>query len=261
MRVLAISSQTAFAPVGNSAAVPALQAEGHEAVSIPTIVLSHHPGLGRPAAMRVPAPDLGSMLGHLDDLGILAGCAAVMTGYFAANDQIHCVARMIRRMRERNPGLFVMIDPVIGDENSLYVPLPVAEAVRDDLVPLGNCITPNHFELAWLTGRAVTDVPTAAAAAREIVAGEVVATSIPEAAGYIASIAVTAGDVSVEARPLQTGVPHGTGDLLSGAYLARRVSGCGPGEALAGAMTVVDRAIVRSLGAMALDVAGALRRD
>jgi pyridoxine kinase len=258
MRVLAISSQTAFAPVGNAAAVPALQAECHEAVAVPTVILSHHPGLGRPAALRVSAPQLGAMLGNLDDLGVLDGCAAVMTGYFAANDQVHCVARIIRRIRERNPELFVMIDPVIGDDGALYVPLPVAEAVRDDLLPLATCVTPNRFELEWMSGIAVEDVTTASAAAGRLAASEVVATSIPDGSTNIASIAVTAREVSVESRLQLQGVPHGTGDLLSGAYLARRMSGRPPSEALAGAMAVLDRAITLSLGAMALNVAGAL---
>ena len=126
MRILSVSSQVAFGPVGNTAAIPAMQAAGHEVLGVPTIILSNHPGHGKPAALRMPAPDLAAMLGTLDDLGALSSCGAVMTGYFAANDQIYGTARMIRRMKEKNPSLFVLVDPVIGDHEALYVPVPVA---------------------------------------------------------------------------------------------------------------------------------------
>ncbi len=138
----------------------------HEVLAVPTIILSNHPGHGKPAALRMPASDLAAMLGALEELGALDTCAAVMTGYFAANDQIHGVARMIRRMKEKNPALYVLVDPVIGDGDALYVALPVAEAIRDELLPLADCVSPNRFELEWLTGRRVSSISEARAAAR-----------------------------------------------------------------------------------------------
>jgi len=60
MRILCISSQVAYGPVGNTAAVPALQAMGHEVLALPTILLSNHPGHGTPHAIRVPAHDLAA---------------------------------------------------------------------------------------------------------------------------------------------------------------------------------------------------------
>ena len=73
MRILAISSQVAYGPVGNSAAVPALQAAGDEVIAVPTIILSNHPGLGKPVGLRIPAPDVAGILGALDNLGVLDG--------------------------------------------------------------------------------------------------------------------------------------------------------------------------------------------
>ena len=58
MRVLSISSQVVWGPVGNSAAVPALQAGGHEVLGLPTITLSAHPGHGPPAGFRTDAADM-----------------------------------------------------------------------------------------------------------------------------------------------------------------------------------------------------------
>jgi pyridoxine kinase len=257
MRILAISSQVAYGPVGNTAAVPALQAMGHEVLGLPTIILSNHPGHGRPVALRMPAPDLAAMLGALEQLGALQSCGAVMTGYFAANDQIHGVARMIRRMREANPKLFVLVDPVIGDHDALYVPLPVAEAIRDELLPLASCITPNRFELAWLSGRSVTDEDSAIAAARAIGTPEVLATSIPHYTDQIATLLVTAETYHIASVLKLSDVPNGTGDFLSGLYLARRVAQRAP-EAFAAANKVLARAIATSAGTSVLDIVGTL---
>jgi len=258
MRILSLSSQVAYGPVGNTAAVPALQALGHEVLAVPTVILSNHPGHGAPAVLRVPAPDLAALLGTLDDLGALASCGAVMTGYFAANDQIYGAARIIRRMKQHNPDLYVLVDPILGDHGALYVPLPVAEAIRDELVPLATCITPNRFELEWLTGWRAGSIREAEAAARQLACREVIATSIPAGNGQIATLAVLPGGVHAETSALVEDVPHGTGDFLAGLYLARRAGGEAPEPALAAAMAVLARAIARSAGSPVLDVAAAL---
>lgn len=257
MRILAISSQVAFEPVGNSAAVPALQWAGHEVLAVPTIILSHHPGYGSPVVLGVPAADLAAFLASLEDLGVLDGCAAVMTGYFAAAEQIHRVARLIRAMKAKTPGLYVMVDPIIGDGGELYVPLAVAEALRDDLLPLASVTTPNRFELEWLTGRPASTIGEAIAAARHLAVGEVVATSIPAGPGRLATLVVTGGGVHEHLTRQRNAIPHGTGDLLAGLYLALRLAH-GPGEALPMAMRVLERAIALSEGKAGLDVAGAL---
>ena len=258
MRILSISSQVAYGPVGNTAAVPALQALGHEVMALPTIILSNHPGHAQPQALRVPAPDLAAMLGVLEQMGVLDGCGAVMTGYFASNDQIHGVARMIRRMRERKTDLFVLVDPVIGDGDALYVPLPVAEAVRDTLLPLASAVTPNRFELEWLTDWRAGSPKEAEAAARQLPAPEVIATSIPAGVDRLATLCVSGGETSQHLTAWRPQVPHGTGDFLAGLYLARRAAGASPAAALAGAMTVLDRAVARDAGSAALEVAAAL---
>lgn len=256
--VLSISSQVVYGNVGNSAAVPAIQSKGHEALAVPTIVLSNHPGHGKPTGFRTSAADLAAMLGSLEQLGVLQGCAAVMTGYFAANDQIHGVARIIRHMREENPSLYVLVDPIIGDDEALYVAPAVAEGIRDELLPLAACVTPNRFELAWLSGRSVTNVETAVLAARSLNIAEILATSIPAGSNRLATLAITANDCFEHTAPLKEYVPHGTGDFLAGLYLAERLEQKKPDEALRRSMTTLERAVDRSAGSAILSVAGSL---
>ena len=257
MRILAISSQVAYGPVGNSAAVPALEAAGDEVVAVPTVILSNQPEHGSPAGLRMPAATLAAMFDRLEEMHVLDGCAAVFTGYFTSNDQIHCVTRMIRRMKSARPGLVVLVDPIIGDGSALYVPLPVAEAIRDDLLPLATIISPNRFELGWLSGATVLNRDDAIAAARKLGVPEVVATSVPAGEAQLATLAITEGGVVEETTAILENVPHGTGDLLAGLYLSHRLRHP-PEVALPRTMEMLGRAIARSVGSMVLDVAGAL---
>jgi pyridoxine kinase len=280
MRILAISSQVAFGPVGLTAAVPALQAEGHEVMAIPTVTLSNHPGHGKPAGFHTEARDMAAIFVRLKELGALEPCAAVLTGYFADTDQVIEAAGAVGEMKLNNPSLYVLVDPVIGDGSGLYVPQEIAEAIRDCLVPLASCVTPNCFELGWMTGEPITDIDSAITASWLLAAPEVLAKSVPVGAGQLATLVFSVPDVletvnrtdpgqlatSILSGRLRaqwlssekTGVPHGTGDFLAGLYLAQRLVHQ-PQVALPRAMTILEAAIDRSAGSTVLDIAGTLR--
>ena len=164
MKVLSISSQVVWGPVGNSAAVPALQAKGHEVLALPTITLSNHPGHGAPAGFRTQAEDMARMFAALEALGALSNLDAMLTGYFVSVGQVEEVAGLLGRVAVP----FLLVDPVMGDHGRLYIPQEVAEAIRAHLVPRASCLTPNAFELSWLSGHEVTDEASAIAAARAL---------------------------------------------------------------------------------------------
>lgn len=253
-QVLCLSSQTVWGPVGNSAAVPPLQAAGHEVLQLPTVVLSNHPGHGRPQGQAMPAALLQQMLEALFQLGALAACGAVMTGYFASAEQVAVAAGCIWRLKAENAGLHVLVDPVMGDGNALYVPQPVAEAIRDALLPLATITTPNLFELGWLTGRNLDpgDLQQAVAA---LDVAEVIVTSVPGAPHELGAELWLAGQRHAVTGPRHPMVPHGTGDHLAGLYLASRLTQA-PQPAFASAMHKLQLAISRSLGSRTLSVNG-----
>ena len=252
MKVLSISSQVVWGPVGNSAAVPALQAKGHEVLALPTITLSNHPGHGAPAGFRTQADDMARMFAALEAQGALSDLGAVLTGYFATAGQVEEVSELLDRVSV----LFLLVDPVMGDHGRLYIPQDVAEAIRTHLLPRANCLTPNAFELAWLSGHEVTDEASAIAAARSLALPEVLATSVPAQDG-LATLLVMPHEVHRIAAPKLAKVPNGTGDFLSGLYLAARLAQS-PQQAFASAMKTLARAIALSSGTTVLNVAGAL---
>src|SRR5690606_10779249 len=92
-----------------------------------------------------------------------------------------------------------------------------AKAVRDALVPIADVLTPNRFELAWLSGIEVQDIATAISAARHLARPKLIATSIPAAAGELANILVTGKNALLCKVDKMRDVPHGTGDLFAGA--------------------------------------------
>ena len=88
-QVLTISSLVAAGPVGNSAIVPALLAMGVTPVALPTVLLSNHPGHGRPEGLAVPAEKLAAMLERLVSLGLVALLSAgLLAGTAAAAVQV-----------------------------------------------------------------------------------------------------------------------------------------------------------------------------
>lgn len=256
--VLCVSSAVAYGAVGNAAAVPALQAAGFTCLQLPTIILSNHPGLGKPAGVRLPAGELAAMLTVLEAQGVLASCAGVMTGYFASADQVSAVASRIAAMKHEKPELPVLIDPVLGDGDRLYVAEEVARAVRDELLPLATITTPNCFELGWLSDRHIATEQDATTAARQLGCAQVLATSIASEAD-LATLLVTATDVSRHVTARREHVPHGTGDFLSGLYFGAHLNGYAPDNALALASALLDQAIARSEGHTTLDVIGTLQ--
>ena len=240
MRVLAISSQVAFGPVGNSASVPALNAAGIEVIALPTILLSNQPALGTPSGIRVPAATLGDMLEKLEVLGAFENLSAILTGYFADVEQVITVAKTIARLK---PALY-LCDPVIGDDpKGLYVPEAVAEAIRDHLVPLATILTPNRFEREWLNAKkdVTAHIP------------ERITTSLPQGDALVTEL-VAAGQTHRHATLRQQKVPHGTGDLFSGLYLAARVKGDMPEAAFTNAMAQLEKVIDLSIGKPGLDL-------
>ncbi len=244
-RVLCISSQTVFGPVGNSAAVPALQALGHEVMQIPTVLLSNHPGLGKPAGQSTSVALMADMFEALTTICAFNNLAAIMTGYFTSAAQVIAVTKQISALKAQHENLHVLVDPVMGDHGKLYVSVDVAEAIRDQLLPLATITTPNVFELVWLTGES-----SVIAAVSKLNIAETIVTSIP-LADELETHLYADGNVFIRSIVRHKNVPNGTGDFLAGCYLAERLT-TPAAEAFEHAMTRLHTSILHSAGTTTL---------
>lgn len=233
-RILVMSSFVARGTVGLQATLPALPRDRFDVATIPTVVLSNHPGF-KACAGQVLAPEtLSAMVDALEVNGWLAGLDAVFSGYLPSPAHAEWVCRTVERVKALNNRAFFVADPVLGDDpGGLYVSRDTASAVRDRLMPLADLATPNRFELAWLTGRPVTDAASAIAAARALDRPMIAATSIPTAPTTLANIMVTPSDIWTETVARRTDAPHGTGDYFAGLLTAGLITGASGAAALA----------------------------
>ncbi len=255
-QVLTISSQVAAGPVGNSAIVPALLAQGVTPVALPTIMLSNHPGHGKPEGISVPAAKLTQMLDRLVKLGFLAEDVIVLTGYFADHAQIEAVADFLKSLTRS----YYLCDPVLGDTHKgLYVGEGVARAIRDRLVPLADGLTPNAFELGWLTASEIRDLSAARRACRALAGKSVIVTSLPDGETELTTALIEDERVLWVTRPKQDHVPHGTGDLLTGLLAGSLAQGHALKDSLGFAVAATEHVMRASEGAAALDLAWGLK--
>ena len=253
-RVLALSSHVVRGSIGLQAIGSALRGLGHEVWALPTILLSNHPGHRSSGGVATPVDRIDVMIDALEANGWLGEIDAVITGYLPSVAHVAAAVRALQSVKIARPDMMFLCDPVLGDDpKGLYIAADTAAALRDRLVPLADILTPNRFELAWLTGRTIASPADAIAAAGKLKAGQlkagtVIATSVPATPGNIANICVTQTEpLSVEVPRLDH-VPHGTGDYLSGLYLGHVLGGASADAALRSATSGVAAAIAASAG-------------
>lgn len=260
--VLVISSYVARGHIGLGASGFALERLGHEVTGWPTVLLSNHPGHARHAGLSVPADKLTDMLEVYAASGWLSAFDAVLTGYLPAAAHAEAAASAIRRIRALRPSLIVCCDPVMGDDTPadpggrLYIDPAAAAALRDLVVPLANIITPNRFELSWLSGRPVTSAAEAITAARATGMAQTLVTSLPSPASQISNLLVADGGVWQTAHDRRPAMPHGTGDFFAGLFLGWQLRGLSPRGAFEHASAGLQIAVGASTGKDELQLTG-----
>jgi len=134
------------------------------------------------------------------------------------------------------------------------VPPAVAEAIRDELVPLATCVAPNRFELEWLSGLKVTSTATAIKAAHGLACPEVLATTIPTDKNSLNTILVDQHSSHEHSMEKRADIPHGTGDALSGLFLGYRLLVQSGSDAFTAAMRQLEKLVTASQGNTVLDL-------
>lgn len=254
-RVLVVSSHVAQGAVGLKATAPPLFHAGCDVIQVPTVVLSNHLGHRHVAGAAVEAETIARMIDALAANGALDGLSAIITGYLPESAHVSAAAQAITKLTRTPAPPLVVCDPVLGDDpNGLYIPEATALAIKHELLPLADVITPNRFELAWLTARPVQSIGDALTAARDLGIAIVAATSIPAEKQAISTLAVSASVSNSVDVPWRENVPHGTGDLFTGLFTAALVTGQPIDKALQSSTDTLERVIASSCGAPDLDL-------
>ncbi len=249
-KVMSISSQVVYGHVGNSTSAFVLQRMGHEVLAVPTILLSNCPGYKAIAGEPLDPRKLDAMLEAAFGNGWLAGADAVMTGYLPSAEHAVLCEHWVRKIKDANPQAIYLCDPIIGDEpGGIYIKEAAASAMRDRLLPLADILTPNSFELFWLSGTAIADAGSAVAAARSLMRPAVLITSAPAPEQHmLANILVEGDSITATAAPREIVHAHGTGDFFASVFLAHRLNGLSNAIAMRAASAAIGHVLRASAG-------------
>ena len=225
MNILSIQSHVAYGHVGNASAVFPMQRLGVEVWPIHTVQFSNHTGYGSWKGRVFDGPAIEDLVEGIAERGVLNRCDGVLSGYMGSADIGNAILSAVARVRAANPAALYCCDPVIGDVGrGVFVRPGIPEFMRDHAVPAADIITPNQFELDYLSGIATDTLASVkeAIAAVQLLGPRVVLVTSVEAretpADAIDLIAADgAGVVRVRTPKLQLSV-NGAGDAIAALF-------------------------------------------
>ena len=266
MNLLSIQSHVAYGHVGNSAAVFPLQRIGVEVWPVDTLQFSNHPGYGQWQGRVFDAGLIREVIGGIEKHGVLGECDGVLSGYMGSADIGAAILDAVATVKRANPSARYCCDPVIGDVGrGVFVREGVAEFIRDKAVPAADIVTPNHFELDYLSRRESKTLAGALGAIKalhDLGPRAILVTSLhtdetPEdCIDMLASDATGRFTLRTPKLPL---VVNGAGDAIAGLFFAHYLRSGKIDEALAQAASAIFGVLAKTaeLGAPEMQIVAA----
>ncbi|WP_342373559.1 pyridoxal kinase PdxY [Propioniciclava soli] len=251
--ILSIQSSVAYGHVGNSAATFPLMRVGCEVWPVLTVHFSNNTSYPSKRGPLLRPEDVREVVEGIDELGVLGRVDAVLTGYQGAPAMGAEILRVVERVKQANPAAIYCCDPVMGDVGrGMYVLPGIPEFVRDHVVAAADVLTPNHFELNFLTGRDASTLPEvleAADALRAAGPDVVLVTSVvvdgadPDT---VMMVAVTDAGAWSVTTPLLGRTFTGSGDLTAAMFLAALLETGSPEQAVGRTADIVYSVLERT---------------
>ncbi|MGZ0067877.1 pyridoxal kinase PdxY [Microbacterium sp. Yaish 1] len=240
MKVLSIQSAVAYGHVGNSAAVFPLQRIGVEVMPVYTVNFSNHTGYGAWGGPMISPDDVRAVIAGIEDRGAFPQIDVVLSGYQGGEGIADVILDTVARVKAANPDAVYACDPVMGNAKSgCFVAPAIPVLLRERVVPAADIITPNQFELGFLTETEPTDLDSTLAsvdAARAMGPRTVLVTSVERPDRPEGTIEMLAAD---DAGAWLVRTPHipmkanGSGDVTAALFTAHYRSTGSAAEALA----------------------------
>jgi len=165
MNLLSIQSHVAYGHVGNAAATFPLQRIGVEVWPIHTVQFSNHTGYGAWTGQVFEAGLIRELVKGIEARGVLGECDGVLSGYMGSAATGEAILDAVARVKRANPQARYCCDPVIGDVGrGVFVREGIPEFMKGAAVPAADVVTPNQFELEYLSGRAAKSLADTRAA-------------------------------------------------------------------------------------------------
>lgn len=154
MRILSIQSHVAYGHVGNSAAVFPLQRLGHEVWPVLTVNFSNHTGYGAWRGPLIAPADVAEVITGIEEREQFARIDAILSGYQGSPEISDVIVDAVARVKAANPAATYTCDPVMGNATSgCFVNPAIPPKYVDTVIPVADILTPNQFELGFITDR------------------------------------------------------------------------------------------------------------
>ncbi|MDY0829353.1 pyridoxal kinase PdxY [Microbacterium sp. BG28] len=240
MKVLSIQSAVAYGHVGNSAAVFPLQRIGVEVLPVYTVNFSNHTGYGAWRGPLIAPDDVREVITGIEERGVFDKIDVVLSGYQGSEGIADVIVDAVARVKAANPRAVYACDPVMGNAKSgCFVAPAIPELLREKVVPVADIITPNQFELGFLTGtdpHTIEETLASADAARAMGPDTVLVTSVERPdreEGTIEMMAVTPRGAWIVTTPLLPMKANGSGDVTAALFTAHYTGSGDAADALA----------------------------
>jgi len=240
MKILSIQSAVAYGHVGNSAAVFPLQRIGVEVLPVYTVNFSNHTGYGAWRGPLIAPDDVREVITGIEERGAFPKVDAVLSGYQGSDGIGDVIIDAVARVKAANPRAIYACDPVMGNAKSgCFVAPAIPVLLRERVVPVADLITPNQFELGFLTGTEPDTIESTLAAAdlaRAMGPRTVLVTSVERpdrAPDTIEMMVVDDAGAWIVQTPLLPLKANGSGDVTAALFTAHYLATGSAGEALA----------------------------
>ncbi len=219
-----------------------------EVWAVNTVQFSNHPGYGAWQGQTFSGEAIRDLVDGIAARGVLASCEAVLSGYLGDAGIGEAVLHAVTSVRAANPAALYCCDPVIGDTApGIYVRAGIPEFLRNRCLPAADILTPNQFELEYLTGQTITtlaEAKTALAALRAVMRprGVVLITSLRTVETPDGSVDLLAADGAGVHRlrtPLLPLSANGAGDTIAALFLLHWLRSRSTAAALSAAASAV----------------------
>lgn len=227
MKILSIQSAVAYGHVGNSAAVFPLQRIGVKVLPVYTVTFSNHTGYGAWRGPLISPDDVRDVIIGIEERGVFGEIDVVLSGYQGSDGIGDVILDAVARVKSANPDAVYACDPVMGNAKSgCFVAPAIPVLLRERVVPNADIVTPNQFELGFLTETEPTDLDSTLAsvdAARAMGPSTVLVTSVerpdrPE--GTIEMLAADAEGAWIVQTPHIPMKANGSGDVTAALFTA-----------------------------------------
>lgn len=155
-KVLSIQSHVVHGYVGNKSATFPLQLLGFEVDALNSVQLSNHRGYKHSKGQILRETELAELFDGLRQNDVLKYYTHLLTGYTLNATFLREIVAIVKSLREANPSLIYVCDPVLGDNGRIYVPQELVTIYKNEIISMADILTPNQFEVELLTEQTIT---------------------------------------------------------------------------------------------------------